>query len=104
MFRVSKGRGVKGNIDAKGVDIKDGGDKGIDITDEEFVIGTGIKVVGIGVNPNFWLPCESISVSFENLCFPSKDCKDIFSEDVVIDGSIDCMGVPAIDSEFIGLE
>ena len=53
MFRVSKGRGVKGNIDAKGVDIKDGGDKGIDITDEEFVIGTGIKVVGIGVNPNF---------------------------------------------------
>ena len=53
MLRGFKGRGVKDSIDAKGVDIKDGVDKGIGIIDEEFVIGIGIKVVGIGVNPTF---------------------------------------------------
>ena len=48
-----KGRGVKGSIDAKGVAIKDGGDKDLCIIDEEFIIGVGIKVFGIGVNPTF---------------------------------------------------
>ena len=38
MLRDFKGRGVKGSIDANGVDIKDGGEKGSCITAEEFVI------------------------------------------------------------------
>ena len=104
MLRDFKGKGVKGSIDAKGVDIKDGGEKDLCITDEELVIGIGIKVVDIGVNPTFWLPCESIGVSSENLCFTSKDCKDICSEVATIEDNIDDMGVPAIDAEFIGLE
>ena len=65
MLRDFKGRGVEGSIDAKGVAIKDGGDKGLGIIDEEFIvleclgfggkeiIVVGIKVVGIGVNPAF---------------------------------------------------
>ena len=48
LLREFKGSGVKGSIDANGVDIK-----GLGIIDEEFVIGKGIKVVGIGVNPTF---------------------------------------------------
>ena len=38
ILRDFKGRGVKGSIDVKGVDIKDGGEKGSGITAEEFVI------------------------------------------------------------------
>ena len=53
MLRDFKGRGVEGSIDAKDVNIKDGGDKDLCITDEEFVIGIGIKVADIGVNPTF---------------------------------------------------
>ena len=38
MLRDFKGRGVEGSIDANGVDIKDGGEKGSGITAEESVI------------------------------------------------------------------
>ena len=38
ILRDFKGRGVEGNIDANGADIKDGGEKGSGITSEEFVI------------------------------------------------------------------